>query len=371
MGRRADRGRRASRRTRPWQIAREFTDRVIVRPWPGFAAQKNFGLAEAGGDWILSLDADEQVSSRAARGDRSRAGRRTGSHDGYRVPRRNIFWGRTGSATAASAPTGSSGSSAAGRGRFGERAVHESVEVTGACRSSLGAAHPPELSRRVADFLARADRYSTLAAEERARSGARVGPSDAGPAPGWADSCPCTSCGAASSTGDGASFWRRSTRTMCFIRSVKVVGAKGGPLMATPAKERVLSGMRPSGRCTWATIWARWPTGSSCRTRWTASTSSPTGTLLTDHLDTSDVPATPSRCWPTGSAPGSIPSASTLFVQSLVPEHAELHLLFSMIDAGEPGWSACRPTASASSSSTWSRRPTGCSAIRCCSPRTS
>src|SRR2546430_11378838 len=25
-------------------IARELTDHVIVRPWPGFAAQKNFGL---------------------------------------------------------------------------------------------------------------------------------------------------------------------------------------------------------------------------------------------------------------------------------------------------------------------------------------
>src|SRR5439155_16625946 len=44
------------------QIAREFTDRVIVRPWPGFAAQKNFGVGEGGGGWILSLDADEAVS---------------------------------------------------------------------------------------------------------------------------------------------------------------------------------------------------------------------------------------------------------------------------------------------------------------------
>src|SRR5581483_6369209 len=38
------------------QIAREFTDRVWVRVWPGFAAQKNFALAQATGDWILSLD---------------------------------------------------------------------------------------------------------------------------------------------------------------------------------------------------------------------------------------------------------------------------------------------------------------------------
>ena len=43
-------------------IARELTDRVFVRPWPGFAAQKNFAIAQATGDWILSLDADETVS---------------------------------------------------------------------------------------------------------------------------------------------------------------------------------------------------------------------------------------------------------------------------------------------------------------------
>ena len=43
-------------------VARELTDHVFVRPWPGFAAQKNFGLERARGDWILSLDADELVS---------------------------------------------------------------------------------------------------------------------------------------------------------------------------------------------------------------------------------------------------------------------------------------------------------------------
>ena len=44
--------------------------------------------------------------------------------------------------------------------------------------------------------------------------------------------------------------------------------------------------------------------------------------------------ATRSRWSRTGSAPGSTPSARTLFIQSLVPEHAELHLLFSMVHAG-------------------------------------
>ena len=44
------------------EIARGFTDHVTIRPWSGFAPQKNFGLERASGDWILSLDADEEVS---------------------------------------------------------------------------------------------------------------------------------------------------------------------------------------------------------------------------------------------------------------------------------------------------------------------
>ena len=44
------------------QVAREFTDEIWVRPWPGFAAQKNFALEVAEGEWILSLDADERVT---------------------------------------------------------------------------------------------------------------------------------------------------------------------------------------------------------------------------------------------------------------------------------------------------------------------
>ena len=43
-------------------IARRFTDKVIVRPWPGYVAQKNFAAEQAAHDWIFSLDADERVT---------------------------------------------------------------------------------------------------------------------------------------------------------------------------------------------------------------------------------------------------------------------------------------------------------------------
>ena len=157
------------------QIAREFTDRVIVRPWPGFAAQKNFGLAEAGGDWILSLDADEQVSPEL-RDEILRVLADDGPHDGYRVPRRNLFggqWVRHGGLW----PDWQLRLFRRGRGRFVERAVHESVEVAG----MVGRCRGPLIHRSyrdVTDFLDRADRYSTLAAEERVRSGRRVRATD-------------------------------------------------------------------------------------------------------------------------------------------------------------------------------------------------
>ena len=44
------------------EIAEELGARVIVRPWPGFSAQKQFGVDEAANDWVFSLDADERAT---------------------------------------------------------------------------------------------------------------------------------------------------------------------------------------------------------------------------------------------------------------------------------------------------------------------
>ncbi len=47
------------------QIASQLGARVVFHPWEGFAAQKNFASAEAAHDWILSLDADEELNEDA------------------------------------------------------------------------------------------------------------------------------------------------------------------------------------------------------------------------------------------------------------------------------------------------------------------
>jgi len=138
-------------------IAREFTDRVVVRPWPGYAAQKNTALDLATGDWTLSLDADEIVSAELA-ADIARVLEADGPADrhGGLYPDWQVRLFRR------------------GRGRFGTRAVHESVSVDGRVERLIG--HLEHRSYRdIGDFLARADRYATLAADEAVAQGRRVG----------------------------------------------------------------------------------------------------------------------------------------------------------------------------------------------------
>ncbi len=47
---------------RTCEIAREYGGKVFVEEWKGFAKQKNSAIEKCTGDWILSLDADEEVS---------------------------------------------------------------------------------------------------------------------------------------------------------------------------------------------------------------------------------------------------------------------------------------------------------------------
>jgi glycosyltransferase involved in cell wall biosynthesis len=44
------------------EIAARYADRLIQRPWAGYVAQKQFALDQAGGDWVLSVDADERCT---------------------------------------------------------------------------------------------------------------------------------------------------------------------------------------------------------------------------------------------------------------------------------------------------------------------
>src|SRR5260370_9010938 len=77
------------------KIAQECGARVIVNPWSGFAAQKQFAVEAARHDWILSLDADERVSAELQASIKAlRDSDESCLADGYRVARRAFYLGR-------------------------------------------------------------------------------------------------------------------------------------------------------------------------------------------------------------------------------------------------------------------------------------
>jgi glycosyltransferase involved in cell wall biosynthesis len=157
------------------QVAREFTDKIWVRPWAGFAAQKNFALEQATGEWVLSLDADERVTA-LLRDRIGRIVRANGPADGYSIPRKNVFWGawmRHGGLY----PDYQLRLFRRDTGRFVDSAVHESVVVEG----HVEALDEPMLHhsyRGLEDFVTRSNRYSTLAAQEIVSRGGRAGLAD-------------------------------------------------------------------------------------------------------------------------------------------------------------------------------------------------
>src|SRR5437764_13366000 len=74
-------------------IARQFTDRVYVRPWNGYIEQKNHAASLASHDWIFSLDADERVTPPLAEEIRATLAAEPAS-SGYRIPRVSFYFGR-------------------------------------------------------------------------------------------------------------------------------------------------------------------------------------------------------------------------------------------------------------------------------------
>jgi glycosyltransferase involved in cell wall biosynthesis len=153
-------------------IARRFTERVVVRPWPGYPAQKNFAASVARNDWILSLDADERVTPALADEIR-RTLAAAPPCSGYRIPRitRHLGrWIRTTDWYPDDQLRLYDRRSAQWTGRY----VHESVSTTGQVgRLAAELEHYPY--RNIADHLETIDRYTTLAARQMHESGRQAG----------------------------------------------------------------------------------------------------------------------------------------------------------------------------------------------------
>jgi len=162
------------------EIAKSFGAKVFIEQWKGFAAQKNSAIDKATGDWILSLDADEEVSD-VAQGFLDGFLFGTFGSDfrefdgGVLLGRRNYFLGRWirhgGFYRDAKLRLFVRGS-----GRFADRSVHEDIELkpgksilnpslhwTWMGNSAIDIIHHsyPTLS----DYIEHMNRYSSLGAE--------------------------------------------------------------------------------------------------------------------------------------------------------------------------------------------------------------
>ena len=155
-------------------IAESYGAKVFNRPWPGFAGQKNFAIQQCTGDWILSLDADEELSPELQTQMRVLLPTYP-PVDAYFLNRRNLFlnrWIKHGgyypdpklrlfrrSAANFTAPP-----------RFEDRPVHETIAFDGES-SSLDFDLIHHCYPTLEDYLEHMDRYSTLGAQLLVKQG--------------------------------------------------------------------------------------------------------------------------------------------------------------------------------------------------------
>jgi len=148
------------------EIAKSFGAKVFVEEWKGYAAQKNSAIEKASGEWILSLDADEEVERDLASLIALVHGRRMrdGEANGYWMRRRNKFMGRW-MRFGGYWPDPKLRLFRKGSGRFEDRAVHEDVQLTGTSAKLLDGALLHHSYPTLADYLDHMNRYSSLGAE--------------------------------------------------------------------------------------------------------------------------------------------------------------------------------------------------------------
>ncbi len=115
-------------------VAHKFGATVYKRPNnPMLNVNKNYGFSKATGDWILNLDADEEIPADLAKEIQSVIARhrsKTSDNVGYWIPRKNIIFGKW-IAHGLWWPDRHLRLFLRGKGKFPEKHVHEYVEVSG------------------------------------------------------------------------------------------------------------------------------------------------------------------------------------------------------------------------------------------------
>src|SRR4029077_16252740 len=126
------------------EIAKSYGAKVFVEDWKGYAAQKNSAIDKATGEYVFSLDADEEISTELASDIHRTLQHRPAIHkivhrtpegyfapgyvNGFWVARRNYFLGRW-IKYGGFWPDRKLRLFRHGTGRFAETAVHETLDI--------------------------------------------------------------------------------------------------------------------------------------------------------------------------------------------------------------------------------------------------
>jgi glycosyltransferase involved in cell wall biosynthesis len=148
-------------------VARDLGARVVQNPWPGFAAQRRFGIEHARGDWVFMCDSDEVATPELAAEMRAVVdGAWSGTPDGFRIRRRNHYLGRP----IRHGPWAGDTQLRLfrrGAGSVTDQSVHEGVVVDGPA-GVLDAPLDHYTHDSLFDSVERINRYTTLEARDRA-----------------------------------------------------------------------------------------------------------------------------------------------------------------------------------------------------------
>ena len=151
-------------------LAQSRGARVIQSEWRGFGPQKRYAVEQAAHDWVLCVDADERVSPEL----RSAIERALAApaNAAYRFPRCNRFLGRY-LRHGEGYPDWSLRLFDRRRARWSDDAVHEKV-LTDAEVGTLTGDLLHDSAETLDAYLAKQNRYTTLAAQQAFDAGRRA-----------------------------------------------------------------------------------------------------------------------------------------------------------------------------------------------------
>lgn len=154
------------------RVAQSLGARVIHQDWLGYGAQKQFAVDQARHDWVLCLDADEQLSAGLAAEIRQRLATQP-DVAGFDFPRCNRFMGRW-LRHGEGYPDRSLRLFDRRQGHWGNDRIHEAVQLDGALGHLAGdLLHRSEES--LGQYLEKQNRYTDLQVDALFERGKRAG----------------------------------------------------------------------------------------------------------------------------------------------------------------------------------------------------